>query len=122
LKQWLQEAVLPVQDGVHEEFEHDVDSILDRLIQDSIRSTGKEIKELTREDKVAVISYLENKGAFLIRYSVDRVAELLNISKYTIRFLMVSKITLSPLSTGLSSKRNSRYISFRRPSPRATDA
>jgi predicted transcriptional regulator YheO len=84
LQQWLQEAVLPVQGGVHEEFEHDVDSILERLIQDGIRSTGKEIKELTREDKITFISYLENKGAFLIRYSVDRVAELLNISKYTI--------------------------------------
>lgn len=84
LQQWLHETVLPVEGAVQEEFEHDIDSILDHLIQDAIRSTGKEVGDLTREDKVAVITYLENKGAFLIRYSVDRVAELLSISKYTI--------------------------------------
>jgi predicted transcriptional regulator YheO len=39
---------------------------------------------MTREDKVAVVSYLESKGAFLIRYSVERVAELLGLTKYTI--------------------------------------
>lgn len=84
LQQWMQETALPLGGGVHEEFEHDVDSILDCLIKDAIRSTGKEIADLTRDNKVAVITYLDNKGAFLIRYSADRVAELLNISKYTI--------------------------------------
>lgn len=84
LQQWLQDTVLPVQSDVHEEFEHDVDSILEHLIQDAVRSTGKETAGLTREDKIAVITYLENKGAFLIRYSADRIAELLSISKYTI--------------------------------------
>lgn len=84
LQQWLQDTVLPAESGVLEEFEHDVDSILDHLIRDAVRSTGKEIADLTREDKVAVITYLENKGAFLIRYSADRMAELLSISKYTI--------------------------------------
>lgn len=41
-------------------------------------------KNLTREDKVAIVAYLEAKGAFLIRYSVERVAELLGMTKYTI--------------------------------------
>ncbi|MFB3812660.1 MAG: transcriptional regulator [Terriglobales bacterium] len=84
LQQWLQETVSPVERDVHEEFESDVDSVLNHLIRDAIRSTGKEIAGLTREDKIAVITYLEHKGAFLIRYSVDRIAELLSISKYTI--------------------------------------
>jgi predicted transcriptional regulator YheO len=84
LQHWLQESMGSLETGVHEEFEHSVDSVLDRLIQDSIRSTGKEVPDLTRDDKIAIISYLENKGAFLIRYSVDRIAELLSISKYTI--------------------------------------
>jgi predicted transcriptional regulator YheO len=61
-----------------------VDEVLEMLFQDAVRSTGKQISEFTREDKIAVISYLETKGAFLIRYSVDRVAELLSISKFTI--------------------------------------
>lgn len=84
LQQWLQDAVSPLEAGVHEEFEHSVEDVLDRLMRDAVRGTGKDPSELTREDKITVISYLENKGAFLIRYSVDRVAELLNLSKYTI--------------------------------------
>ncbi len=39
---------------------------------------------MTREEKISVIAQLESKGAFLIRYSVDRVAEHLRLSKYTI--------------------------------------
>jgi predicted transcriptional regulator YheO len=35
---------------------------------------------MDRDDKVAVISYLESKGAFLIRYSMERAAQSLNIS------------------------------------------
>ncbi len=84
LRQWLQETVLPLEGGVQEGFENDVDSILDCLIKDAIRSTGKQVADLTREDKIGVVAYLDNKGAFLIRYSADRVAELLSISKYTI--------------------------------------
>ena len=84
LQQWMQETALPLGGGMEEGFEHDVDSILDHLIKEAIRSTGKEIADLTRENKIAVITYLDNKGAFLIRYSADRIAELLNISKYTI--------------------------------------
>ena len=70
--------------GPHEEFEDSVDGVLDRMIEDAIRSVGKEIPELTREEKVGLISRLEAKGAFLIRYSADRVAKSLNLSKYTI--------------------------------------
>jgi predicted transcriptional regulator YheO len=84
LRQWLQETVLPLEGGVQEGFENDVDSILDCLIKDAIRSTGRQVADLTREDKIGVVAYLDNKGAFLIRYSADRVAELLSISKYTI--------------------------------------
>lgn len=84
LQQWLQDTVSPLETGVQEEFEHTVDDVLDRLMHDAVRSTGKGLSELTREDKITAISYLETKGAFLIRYSVDRVAELLNLSKYTI--------------------------------------
>ena len=39
---------------------------------------------MSRDDKIAVVSYLESRGAFLIRYSVDRVASLLQISKFTV--------------------------------------
>jgi predicted transcriptional regulator YheO len=71
-------------EGPHEEFESTVDEVLDRMIEDAIRSTGKEVADLTREEKVSSISKLESKGAFLIRYSVDRIAKSFNLSKFTI--------------------------------------
>ena len=84
LQEWLQGTIDAPQTGPQEEFEQSVDEVLDRLIRDAIYSTGKDISQLTRDEKIAVISYLDSKGAFLVRYSMDRIAELLSLSKYTI--------------------------------------
>jgi predicted transcriptional regulator YheO len=84
LQEWLQGTIDAPQAGPQEEFEQSVDEVLDRLIRDAIYSTGKDISQLTRDEKIAVISYLDSKGAFLVRYSMDRIAELLSLSKYTI--------------------------------------
>ncbi len=80
----IETIVTPDTAGIQESFEHDVDEVLGIFIKDAIRTTGKEITAMDREDKIAVVAYLETKGAFLIRHSIDRVAGLLNISKYTI--------------------------------------
>lgn len=81
---WIEEAVGSASATIDERFEHSVDEILETLIQNAISSVGKKIADMTREDKVAIVAYLEAKGAFLIRYSVERVAELLGLTKYTI--------------------------------------
>lgn len=69
---------------IDEGFETSVDEALDLLIREAIRLTGKEVSKMDREDKVRVIAFLESKGAFLIRYSIDRVAESLSVSKFTV--------------------------------------
>jgi len=38
---------------------------------------------MTREDKMAFIRYLDNKGAFLINRSSEKTWEYLKISKFT---------------------------------------
>lgn len=83
-EQWLREIIDKGTADLDEKFEHSVDEVLDALIQNAIRATGKDLSELTREDKISVICQLDAKGAFMIRYSIDHVAELLEISKYTI--------------------------------------
>ena len=83
-QEWLQEALGAASTTIDERFEHSVDEVLETLIQNAISSIGKNTSDMTREDKVAIVAYLENKGAFLIRYSVERVAELLGMTKYTI--------------------------------------
>ena len=69
---------------VEERFERSVEEVLNRLIDEALQMTGKPVGALQREDKVGIIRHLESKGAFLIRYSMDMVAELLNMSKFTI--------------------------------------
>ncbi len=81
---WLQETIGALKPGIDERFEHSVDEVLERLIQTALAATGKPTAELNRAEKISVVAQLESKGAFLIRYSVDRVAELLSLSKYTI--------------------------------------
>lgn len=83
-QEWLQEALGSASTIIDERFEHSVDEVLENLIQNAISSIGKKTADMTREDKVAIVAYLEAKGAFLIRYSVERVAELLGMTKYTI--------------------------------------
>ncbi|HLM82936.1 MAG TPA: helix-turn-helix transcriptional regulator [Terriglobales bacterium] len=83
-QEWLQEALGAASTTIDERFEHSVDEVLETLIQNAISSIGKKTPDMTREDKVAVVAYLETKGAFLIRYSVERVADLLGLTKYTI--------------------------------------
>lgn len=81
---WIEEALGSASATIDERFEHSVDEVLETLIQNAISSIAKNIADMTREDKVAIVAYLEAKGAFLIRYSVERVAELLGHTKYTI--------------------------------------
>ncbi len=81
---WLQETTQIENPTLEESFEHTVDEVLDKLIVSAINSSGKGISELTREDKIAIVEHLDANGAFLIRYSVDRVADLLKMSKYSI--------------------------------------
>jgi predicted transcriptional regulator YheO len=81
---WIDEALGTASTTIDERFEHSVDEVLETLIQNAISSVGKNPVDMTRDEKVAIVAYLETKGAFLIRYSVERVAELLGMTKYTI--------------------------------------
>ena len=84
-REGLDDVVLPAGEAAAKRLADFVsDAAVDRMIADAIRGTGKEVADLNREEKVALISRLESKGAFLIRYSVERIAKSLNLSKYTI--------------------------------------
>ena len=67
-----------------EVFTSNVDELLDLMMQDAVQSTGKQLSMLTKEDKVAVVRYLDEKGAFLIKKSAEKVADFLGISRFTV--------------------------------------
>ena len=67
-----------------QEITHSVTELLDMLIEQAIARIGKPVALMTKDDKVAVVQYLNNAGAFLITKSGDKVSSLLGISKFTL--------------------------------------
>ena len=63
---------------------HNVTELLDLLIEQAIARVGKPVAMMNKDDKVAVVQYLNNAGAFLITKSGDKVPSLLGISKFTL--------------------------------------
>ena len=63
---------------------HNVTELLDLLIEQAIARVGKPVAMMSKDDKVAVVQYLNNAGAFLITKSGDKVSSLLGISKFTL--------------------------------------
>lgn len=86
MRAWLNQALQrgPASNEETESANNNVENVLTGLIDEAIRATGKLPERFTREDKLNVISYLDKRGAFLIRYSVEKVAALLGISKFSI--------------------------------------
>lgn len=65
-------------------FADNVGQLLDYLFAEGERLVGKPAAEMNREEKMQFIAFLDQKGAFLITKSGQRVMELLQISKYTL--------------------------------------
>lgn len=67
-----------------EKIRTNVEALLDDLISQAIAMAGKPVSLMTKEDKKAVVRFLNESGAFLITRSGEKVAQLLGISKYTL--------------------------------------
>lgn len=75
-------------------FVTDVNQLLEYIIEKTREIIGKSPEEMTRDDKKEFVRILNEKGAFLITKSGERVQEYLGISKYTLyNYLGSSKNT-----------------------------
>lgn len=63
---------------------HNVNELLDLLIEQAVAKVGKPVAMMNKDDKVAVVQYLDHAGAFLITKSGDKVSSYLGISKFTL--------------------------------------
>ena len=63
---------------------HNVNELLDLLIEQAVAKVGKPVAMMSKDDKVAVVQYLDHAGAFLITKSGDKVSSYLGISKFTL--------------------------------------
>ena len=63
---------------------HNVNDLLDALIEQSVALVGKPVALMSKDDKVAAIQYLNDAGAFLVTRSGDKVSNYFGISKFTL--------------------------------------
>ena len=63
---------------------HNVNDLLDTLIEQSVELVGKPVALMSKDDKITAIQYLNNAGAFLITKSGDKVSSFFGISKFTL--------------------------------------
>lgn len=63
---------------------HDVNELLDELIEQSVALVGTPVPLMTKDDKIKAINFLNDSGAFLITKSGDKIAKFFGISKYTL--------------------------------------
>lgn len=71
------------KEDLDEVFAHDVNSLLSHLISQGQQLIGKTTDEMTKADKMDFIGFLDQKGAFLITHSSEKICNLLKISKFT---------------------------------------
>lgn len=62
---------------------NDVSQLFDRLCQEAQKNSGKDLKDMDRNDKIEFVRFLDKRGAFLISKSSEKAYEYLNVSKFT---------------------------------------
>lgn len=79
-------SLISNDEGEKEEefFVNDVNQLLDALLQKAMEEVGKPVSYMTRDDRIRVVKYLDQKGAFLITKSGNRICQFLDISKFTL--------------------------------------
>lgn len=65
-------------------FANNITEVLEFLIAQADKLSGKPAEELSREEKIEFVSFLDQKGAFLVTKSSERVCEHLKISRFTL--------------------------------------
>ena len=61
-----------------------VSELLDDLLLEAERLVGKPGPLMSKVERLKAITYLNEKGAFLISKSSEKIAEYFNISKFTL--------------------------------------
>ncbi|MCG7406236.1 helix-turn-helix transcriptional regulator [Paenibacillus sp. ACRRX] len=85
-----------LQAEVRESFVTNVNDLLDALLQEAQETVAKPVAVMTKDDKMRMIGLLDQKGAFLIKKSSEKICTYLGISKYTLySYLDESKNTIN---------------------------
>ncbi|WP_434511087.1 helix-turn-helix transcriptional regulator [Desulfitobacterium sp. AusDCA] len=82
----LQDFTKPdqIEEEKSETFATTVRETIDSLVNQAIVKMGKQPATMSMEEKVRFVGILEDKGAFMIKGSVDYIAAVLSVSKFTV--------------------------------------
>jgi predicted transcriptional regulator YheO len=69
---------------VEEFFTGNIDDLLEKMLQETVRQIGKAVSDMSKDDKIRAITFLDRKGVFLVKKSMDTVADFFGISKFTL--------------------------------------
>jgi predicted transcriptional regulator YheO len=61
-----------------------VNEMLSSIVNKTLESVGKPVAFISKEEKVNIVQLLDEKGVFLIKGSIDYVAKVLCVSRYTV--------------------------------------
>lgn len=65
-------------------FNGNLDDMLTQMMASAVEATGKDIGDLTKEDKLQIVNNLDEKGFFIVKKSVAMLADYLRLSRYSI--------------------------------------
>jgi len=67
-----------------ETFTNDVDDVLENIIIKAINEVAKPVSMMQKEDKLMVAKIVDEKGGFLIKGAINKLASEISVSRYTI--------------------------------------
>lgn len=67
-----------------ESYAENIEEIFETLIKNTLMEIGVPIEEMGKREKMYFVQRLDEKGSFLIQGSVERIADILGVSKQTI--------------------------------------
>ena len=76
----------PVVEGEETEelFAHDINEVMEAMVKSELEMARKPVSYMQKDDKLAVVQSLEDKGIFDVKGSVEYVAERLGVTNFTI--------------------------------------
>jgi predicted transcriptional regulator YheO len=67
----------------NEFFGRDLVSVMDAMVTEAIREIGKPVEQMSRDDRIAVLTRLDQQGVLQMRKGVESIAARLGISRVT---------------------------------------
>ena len=71
-------------EGTEEVFAHDISEVMEVMVSGELEVMQKPVAYMQKEDKLAVVESLEEKGIFDIKGAVEYVAERLGVTNFTV--------------------------------------